>query len=68
MRSSESVFRDSRGGEADSQGRMDHPIGIAYDPLVSDRLTGQPKPHPAIHDHSRTGLRVNARTCSDPTQ
>jgi hypothetical protein len=68
MRPWESLPVPPPDGEADSQGRMDHPIGTAYDPLVAVRLTGEPKPHPAIHDHSRTGLRVNARTCSDPTQ
>jgi hypothetical protein len=31
--------RDSRGGEADCQGRMDHPKGTEYGPMVAERLT-----------------------------
>jgi hypothetical protein len=39
MRPWESVPAVHGGGEADSHGRMDHPIGADYGSMVAERLT-----------------------------
>ena len=42
----------------DSHGRMDHPIGTDYRPLVAERLTGQHRVKPGRDNRRRVGERL----------
>ena len=58
MRSWESASppRPLRG--TDPQGRMDHPIGTDYRPMVAERLTGQHRVKPRRDNRRRVGERL----------